>query len=40
MARSSHQGLAPGFTLRRFGEALMDLGCPALGLLGTAVERG
>jgi Bacterial protein of unknown function (DUF885) len=29
-----------GFTLQRFHRALMDLGSPALGLLGTAVERG
>ncbi len=31
---------AAGFTLRRFHAALMDLGAPPLGLLGTAVERG
>jgi hypothetical protein len=30
----------PGFTLQRFHKALMDLGSPALGLLGTAVDRG
>jgi hypothetical protein len=29
-----------GFTLQRFHKALMDLGSPALGLLGTALERG
>ena len=29
-----------GFTLRRFHAALLDLGAPPLGLLGTAVERG
>ncbi|MGH3229505.1 MAG: DUF885 family protein [Streptosporangiaceae bacterium] len=29
-----------GFTLRRFHKALLDLGSPPLGLLGTAVERG
>ena len=29
-----------GFTLQRFHQALMDLGAPPLGLLGTAVERG
>jgi hypothetical protein len=29
-----------GFSLPRFHKALMDLGSPALGLLGTAVERG
>ena len=29
-----------GFTLQRFHKALMDLGSPALGLLGTAVDRG
>jgi hypothetical protein len=30
----------PGFTLQRFHKALMDLGSPALGLLGTAVDPG
>jgi uncharacterized protein (DUF885 family) len=30
----------PGFTLRRFHTALMDLGAPPLGLLGTALKRG
>jgi hypothetical protein len=29
-----------GFTLQRFHKAMLDLGSPALGLLGTAVERG
>ena len=29
-----------GFTLQRFHKALLDLGSPALGLLGNAVERG
>jgi hypothetical protein len=29
-----------GFTLQRFHRALMDLGSPALGLLGTALDRG
>jgi Bacterial protein of unknown function (DUF885) len=29
-----------GFTLRRFHQALLDLGSPSLGLLGTAVETG
>ena len=29
-----------GFTLQRFHKALMDLGSPSLGLLGTAVDRG
>ena len=29
-----------GFTLQRFHRALLDLGSPPLGLLGTAVERG
>jgi hypothetical protein len=29
-----------GFTLQRFHKALLDLGSPALGLLGTAVDRG
>ena len=28
------------FTLQRFHKALMDLGSPALGLLGNAVDRG
>jgi len=30
----------PGFTLKRFHTALMELGSPPLGLLGTAIERG
>jgi hypothetical protein len=30
----------PSFTLKRFHSALMELGSPPLGLLGTAVERG
>ena len=29
-----------GFTLKRFHTALMDLGSPPLGLIGTALERG
>ena len=29
-----------GFTLQRFHKAMLDLGSPSLGLLGTAVERG
>ena len=29
-----------GFTLQRFHKAMLDLGSPPLGLLGTAVERG
>jgi Bacterial protein of unknown function (DUF885) len=29
-----------GFTVQRFHRALLDLGSPPLGLLGTAVERG
>jgi len=29
-----------GYTLQRFHKALLDLGSPPLGLLGTAVERG
>jgi uncharacterized protein (DUF885 family) len=28
------------FSLQRFHRALLDLGSPALGLLGTAVDRG
>jgi hypothetical protein len=30
----------PGFTLQRFHKALMDLGSPALGLLGNALASG
>jgi len=30
----------PDFTLKRFHTALMDLGSPPLGLIGTAIERG
>jgi hypothetical protein len=30
----------PGFSLRRFHAALLELGSPPLGLLGTAVARG
>ena len=30
----------PGFTLKRFHSALLALGSPPLGLLGTAIERG
>jgi uncharacterized protein (DUF885 family) len=29
-----------GFSLQRFHRALLDLGSPALGLLGTAVDGG
>ena len=29
-----------GFTLQRFHKAMLDLGSPPLGLLGTAIERG
>jgi hypothetical protein len=29
-----------GFTLQRFHKAMLDLGSPALGLLGTAVDQG
>ena len=29
-----------GFSLRRFHSAMMELGSPPLGLLGTAVARG
>jgi hypothetical protein len=29
-----------GFTLQRFHKAMLDLGSPPLGLLGTALERG
>ena len=28
------------FTLKRFHTALMDLGSPPLGLIGTAIDRG
>jgi hypothetical protein len=30
----------PGFTLKRFHTALMDLGSPPLGLISTALDRG
>jgi hypothetical protein len=30
----------PGFTLHRYHKALLDLGSPVLGQLGTAVDRG
>lgn len=30
----------PDFSLKRFHTALMDLGSPPLGLIGTAIERG
>jgi hypothetical protein len=30
----------PGFTLKRFHTALMDLGAPPLGLIDTALDRG
>ena len=30
----------PQFSLKRFHTALMDLGAPPLGLIGTALERG
>lgn len=29
-----------GFTLQRFHKAMLDLGSPPIGLLGTALERG
>jgi hypothetical protein len=29
-----------GFTLQRFHQAMLDLGSPPLGLLGTAIDRG
>src|SRR5690349_15672600 len=29
-----------GFTLRRFHQAMLDLGSPPIGLLGTALDRG
>ena len=29
-----------GFTLQRFHKAMLDLGSPPIGLLGTAVDRG
>jgi uncharacterized protein (DUF885 family) len=29
-----------GFTLRRFHKAMLDLGSPPIGLLGTALSRG
>jgi Bacterial protein of unknown function (DUF885) len=36
----ARQEWGAGFTLRRFHSAMLSLGSPALGLLGTAVERG
>jgi hypothetical protein len=36
----ARQEWGPGFTLKRFHSALLDLGSPPLGLIGTAVERG
>jgi Bacterial protein of unknown function (DUF885) len=36
----ARQQWGAGFSLRRFHAALLDLGSPSLGLLGTALERG
>jgi hypothetical protein len=37
---AAREAWGAGFTLKRFHTALMDLGSPPLGLLGTAIERG
>ncbi len=37
--RARHEW-GPGFTLKRFHSALLDLGSPPLGLLGTVLQRG
>ena len=36
----AREAWGPGFSLLRFHSALLDLGSPPLGLLGTAIERG
>ena len=36
----ARQEWGPGFSLRRFHAAMLELGSPPLGLLGTAVDRG
>jgi len=36
----ARQRWGAGFSLRRFHAALLDLGSPSLGLIGTALERG
>ncbi len=40
LREQARQAWGPGFTLKRFHTALLDLGSPPLGLLPTAVERG
>jgi hypothetical protein len=40
LREQARQAWGPGFSLPRFHRALLDLGSPPLGLLGTAVERG
>lgn len=39
-ARSARERWAADFSIPRFHAALLDLGAPPLGLIGTAVERG
>jgi uncharacterized protein (DUF885 family) len=36
----ARQRWGAGFSLRRFHTAMLDLGSPSLGLIGTALERG
>jgi uncharacterized protein (DUF885 family) len=40
MRERARKDWGAGFSLPRFHRALLDLGSPALGLLGTAVDRG
>ncbi|MBA2530444.1 MAG: DUF885 family protein, partial [Euzebyales bacterium] len=40
LRQRAKESWAAGFTLKRFHTALMELGAPPLGLLGSAVERG
>jgi hypothetical protein len=40
LREQARQQWGPGFSLRRFHAALLELGSPPLGLLGTAIVRG
>jgi hypothetical protein len=40
LREAARQQWGAGYTLQRFHKALLDLGAPPLGLIGTAVERG
>jgi Bacterial protein of unknown function (DUF885) len=40
LREQARQHWGAGFSLHRFHSALLDLGSPSLGLLGTALERG